>query len=178
MSSKLLKLLTMLLIFNMPVISNQKCLTRQTKIKSIIRGNYQNVLHLYKGALISSRITNGFLGGNNGCCLRDSIYTLSTYTWSPTGQSITLDLLQKYELNTLKIWFWDGDNRFYRIRIYIIFENSETQIYDNFAQSVFTIKFSDQMVKGFRILSVAGNTYNPYLHFIKVEAYYQLQMNI
>ncbi|CAD8113199.1 unnamed protein product [Paramecium sonneborni] len=171
MSSKLFEIFTLLLLFN--VSGSQCCLARQAKIKSIIRGYKKNVLHQCNGALISSKILNGFLGGNNGSCLRDTIYTLFTYTWSSTGYSITFDLTQKYELNTLKIWFWDGDNRFYKIQIYIILESSETQIYDNFVQSVFTIYFPDQMVKGFRILNVAGNTYNSYLHLIKMEAYYK-----
>ncbi|CAD8192399.1 unnamed protein product [Paramecium pentaurelia] len=141
MSSKLFQLLTMLLIFNIQKIANQQCLVSKAKIRSIIRGHQIDVVNQKKGALISSKKQNGFLGGNNGSCLRDTIYTLTGYTSSSLGQSVKLELLQNYELNTIKIWFWDGDNRFYRIQVYIIYENSETQIYDNFAKSIFTIKF-------------------------------------
>ncbi|CAD8107818.1 unnamed protein product [Paramecium sonneborni] len=167
----------MILLFNMNLIANQFCLRRQFKMHSILRGHYKNVLYIGNGALISSKISNVFYGGNNGSCLKDSIYILSVYQWCGIGSSIKLDLLQNQELNTLKIWFQDGDNRLYRIKIYIIFDNKETQIYNDFTKSVFIITFPQQMVSGFRILNVAGNTYNSNLHFIKAEAYYKFQVN-
>ncbi|CAD8211021.1 unnamed protein product [Paramecium octaurelia] len=174
MQWKLFQILAMILFFNMPIIANQYCLRRQVKIKSIIRGNYKNVLHIQNGALISSKSSNKFYGGNNGICLKDAAYITSIYQWCQQGYSIVLVFLQKYELNTLKIWFWDGDNRIYRIKIYTQLESQETQIYDGFTKSVFTISFPDQVVSGVRILNVAGNTYNTHLHLIKIEASYKL----
>ncbi|CAD8117460.1 unnamed protein product [Paramecium sonneborni] len=140
-------------------------------------GTIKNTLQLKNGALISSRKSKSFLEGNDGSCMRDSIYTLSTFQQSSTGNSIIFDLLQKYKLNTLKILFCNGDNRQYKIGIYIKFDNKETLIYDCYAKSILKITFPDQQVSGFRILNVAGNTYNIHLNFIKIEAFYQLQMN-
>ncbi|CAD8214359.1 unnamed protein product [Paramecium octaurelia] len=60
-------------------------------------------------------------------------------------------LFQVYELNKLKIWFWDNDSRFYTINTYIIEEKQETLAYDGTAQSSFILKFPDQFVRGFRI---------------------------
>ncbi|CAD8213491.1 unnamed protein product [Paramecium pentaurelia] len=108
---------------------------------------------------------------------RDTIYIIGGaygYQWCRIGQSIQVDLIQKYELNTIKIWLWDQDNRVYRVKVFIKFQNIETKIYEsNLAQSVVTIRFPDQLVEQFRIYNTYGNTYNIGLHVIKVEAYYQ-----
>ncbi|CAD8209881.1 unnamed protein product [Paramecium octaurelia] len=158
----------------MSLIANQLCLRQQAKIKSIIRGHYKNAFSQNKGTLITSKILNIFVGGDKGSCLRDTIYTVTVYTLSLVGYSIDFWLLQKYEINTLKIWLWDGDNRQYNIQIFIIFDGQETQIYNNLAKSLLTLTFPSQIVSGFRILNVAGNTYNPQMHVIKVEGFYKL----
>lgn len=47
------------------------------------------------GALISSRVINGFSGGNYGSCYRDTIYTITGgygFTASALGNSIIFDL--------------------------------------------------------------------------------------
>ncbi|CAD8214617.1 unnamed protein product [Paramecium octaurelia] len=103
---KKLQILKMLIIVNFLTATIQICLKQQDELLSIIRGKYKNVLQLNRGAIISSRKQNVFLGGNYGSCLNDAIYQLSYYTWSLQGQSITFQLPQSYELNTLKIWFW------------------------------------------------------------------------
>ncbi|CAD8089857.1 unnamed protein product [Paramecium primaurelia] len=122
---------------------------------------------------------NWLCGGNDGNCLRNAIYILGAncdYIFCDIGYSIQLDLMQKYELNTLKIWLWDGDYRFSTIKVFIKLENTETLIYDsNLAQSIVTITFPDQIVGSFRIYNTAGNTRNTGLYLIKVEAYYKFQ---
>ncbi|CAD8190277.1 unnamed protein product [Paramecium pentaurelia] len=166
------QLLTILLFFYWFIGTNQICLNKYNQMLSIIRGNYKNVLHLMNGAIISSRKQNGFLGDNHGSCLNDAIYRITNYTWNLTGNSIIFELIQTYELNTLKLWFWDGDNRIYRFNIYIINETQESLIYDSTSNSIFTLTFTDQFVKGFRILNVSGNTIDQGVHLLKVEAYY------
>ncbi|CAD8187996.1 unnamed protein product [Paramecium octaurelia] len=174
MAKRIHQLFVFILLINMSLIANQLCLRQQAKVKSIIRGHYKNAFSQSKGALITSKLLNGFLGGDNGSCLRDTIYTLSAYTYSQIGYSINLGLFQKQEINTLKIWLWDGDNRYYNIKIFIILDGQETQIFNNLAKSILTLTFPSQIVSGFRILNVAGNTYNQFLHIIKFEGFYKL----
>ncbi|CAD8132573.1 unnamed protein product [Paramecium octaurelia] len=163
-----------ILLINMSLIANQLCLRQQAKIKSIIRGQYKNAFSQNKGTLITSKMLNIFVGGDKGSCLRDTIYIITVYTLSSLGYSINFGLLQKYEINTLRIWFWDGDNRQYNIKIFILFDGHETQIYNNLANSILTVTFPSQIISGFRILNVAGNTVNTQMHILKVEGFYKL----
>ncbi|CAD8133603.1 unnamed protein product [Paramecium octaurelia] len=174
MAKHINQIFVLILLINISIVANQLCLRQQAKIKSIVRAHYKNAFSQYKGALISSKILIGFVGGNNGSCLRDNIYTFNLYTESPIGYSIDLALIQKYEINTLKIWFWDGDNRYYNVKITILLDGEETQIYNNLARNILTITFPSQIVSELRILNIAGNTYNTQLHVIKVEAFYKL----
>ncbi|CAD8197583.1 unnamed protein product [Paramecium pentaurelia] len=166
--------LIILLTTNYIQITHQNCSSINQKIQqSIIRGNYQNVLNQNWGNLISSKNMNWLCGGNDGNCLRNAIlYQVKIVVTYIAIQ----DLMQKYELNTLKIWLWDGDYRFSTIKVFIKLENTETLIYDsNLAQSIVTITFPDQIVGSFRIYNTAGNTRNTGLYLIKVEAYYKFQ---
>ncbi|CAD8179251.1 unnamed protein product [Paramecium pentaurelia] len=171
-----------LLLLNTQLDAYQLCFKRQARIRSILRGNYQNALNQNRGALISSKLQNGFAGGVQGSSLRDNIYTITGgfgYTASAIGNSIIFDLQQQYELNTLKVWLWDQDDRVYRLKVYLIQNDVETQIFEsNFVQKILTIKFPDQQVQKFKIYNVNGNTYNVGLHIIKIEGLYKLQTNM
>ncbi|CAD8201710.1 unnamed protein product [Paramecium pentaurelia] len=171
-----------LLLFNFELVYNQACQRREARLKFITRGKYKNVLNYNMGALISSKVINGFSGGNQGSCYRDTIYTITGgygFTASALGNSIIFDLQEQYQLNTLKIWFWDQSYRFYTIKIYLIYNDVETIIYEStLVQSITTIKFSDQSVQKFKIYNENGNTQNTGLHIIKAEAYYKLQTNM
>ncbi|CAD8215566.1 unnamed protein product [Paramecium octaurelia] len=175
-------LCAILLLYNIQLVVNTPCKRREAKLKSIIRGKYKNVLNYNMGALISSKQQNGFYVGIYGSCLRDNIYTITGgygYTSSVLGKSIIFDLQEYYELNTLKIWFWDQTYRFYRLKIYLIYNDVETIIYEsNFVQSITTINFPVQAVQSFKVYNLNGNTENTWLHIIKAEAYYKLQKNM
>ncbi|CAD8105956.1 unnamed protein product [Paramecium primaurelia] len=168
-----------LLIIGYIQTANLQCLNVCSRINSTKRGNYLNVLNYHNGDLISSKNKNQFNDYNDGSPFRDEIYLVTSYfgfLMCSLGQSIQINLIQKYELNTLKIWLWDRTNRFYTIEVFIIFENVETRIYEsNQAQSILTIQFPAQKVESFRIYNTGGNTVNSILHIIKVEAYYKFQ---
>ncbi|CAD8146651.1 unnamed protein product [Paramecium octaurelia] len=147
--------------------------------KSIIRGNYQNLLHLNNGAVISSRQTNYYPeGGQTSLCLRDSIYNTDWrkgYYACNQYKSIIIDLFQPYELNTMRIRIWDLElARYYNMEVYIIYDGIKTLIYKSLTQSVITIKFIDQYVHQIELYNRDGNTSHKQLEIIKIEAYYQL----
>ncbi|CAK67498.1 unnamed protein product (macronuclear) [Paramecium tetraurelia] len=175
-------IVAIIILLDFSLITHQQCLKRQTTMRSITRGKYKNSLHISNGALISSTKENFFYKNNSGNCLRDTIYEVSGQTgfmYCMPGFSIQLKLLQKYELNTLKLWIWDRDNRLQTLQLYVKVGNLETKVYETtMAQSVVTITFPDQFVEEFRIFNIAGNTNNPGLHLIKVEAYYKLQITL
>ncbi|CAD8137807.1 unnamed protein product [Paramecium octaurelia] len=175
-------LCAILLLYKIQLVVNTPCNRREAKLKSIIRGKYKNVINYNMGTLISSKQQNGFAVGIYGSCLRDNIYTITGgygFTSSAIGNSIIFDLQEQYELNTLKIWLWDQSYRFYRIQIYLIYQQVETIIYEsNFAQSITTITFPVQSVQGFKVYNLNGNTQNTGLFIIKAEAYFKLQTNI
>ncbi|CAD8067405.1 unnamed protein product [Paramecium primaurelia] len=174
--------LTLIIVLALIQITKQDCF-RQSN--SFLKRNHQNVLSYQAGALISSKLKNGFNNGNNGVCLRDNLYKILNdglpYTACGKGQSISIRLLQKYLLNTLKIWLWDygfseGD-RYYNITVYAILNQGKKNIYvsnsENPAISQMTIQFQEQYVDEFEVVNVDGNTFNQGLHIIKVEAYYK-----
>ncbi|CAD8116045.1 unnamed protein product [Paramecium sonneborni] len=175
-------ILVTLLFLNTQLEAYQICQKKQAKFRSIIRGDYQNMLNYYRGVVISSKLQNGFAGGLQGSSLRDNIYMISGiygFTATSIGNSIIFDLQQQYELNTLKIWLWDQDDRVYRIKVYLIYKDIETKIYEsNLAQTIVTITFPSQQVQKFKIYNVNGNTYNDGLHIIKIESFYKLETKI
>ncbi|CAD8153679.1 unnamed protein product [Paramecium pentaurelia] len=92
-------------------MNKQDCTSQLQELNSLLKRNHQNVLSYQAGALISSKMINYFYDGNNGDCLRDEIYKIlpygSFYTGCQLGQYISIRLLQRYLLNTLKLWFWE-----------------------------------------------------------------------
>ncbi|CAD8207362.1 unnamed protein product [Paramecium octaurelia] len=104
---------------------------------------------------------------NADSCFRDIIYTVAGnfgYTGNLIGTSIIIDLQQAYELNTLKLWFYDLDSRSYTIRAYVIFNNTDKIISESYHGQSITI-----------IFNLNGNTYNIGFNILKVEAYFRLQ---
>ncbi|CAD8135878.1 unnamed protein product [Paramecium pentaurelia] len=165
-------------------ITKQNCIRQSNNLNSLLKRNHQNVLSYQSGALISSKNINYFQYGNSGVALKDEIYEIlplgEYFQYCYLGQSISIKLLQKYLLNKLKIWFWDYGYRhnqgirYYDIIVYAKLDKGKNIIYDsNLAISLMTIEFPDQFVEEFQILNVGGNTYNTFLHIMKVEAYYK-----
>ncbi|CAD8214722.1 unnamed protein product [Paramecium pentaurelia] len=105
--------LTLIIILILIQITQQNCIRQSKSLNQLLKRNHQNVLSYLQGALISSKKINYFNEGNYGVCLRDSIYKIMSsgipYTQCELGQYISILLLQKYLLNTLKILFWDYD---------------------------------------------------------------------
>ncbi|CAD8190922.1 unnamed protein product [Paramecium pentaurelia] len=162
------------------IVIGECCQTQEKIKKSIVRGGYKNVLHLNNGALISSRIMNYFNQGQiKSLCLRDSIYNTDWtqgYYACHQGGSIIIDLIQTYELNTLKLRIWDLQfTRWYNLEVYVIYNNIKTLIFQSLAQSVIAIKFKDQYVGQIEIFNRNGNTVHSKLEIIKIEAFYQIR---
>ncbi|CAD8190580.1 unnamed protein product [Paramecium octaurelia] len=165
-------------------ITRQQCLTRFKELESILKRNHKNVLQQQVGALISLARQNQISDRNYGSFLKDDAYTIMSdgvpSTYCHISQKISISLMQKYLLNTFKIWLWDlgylynEGIRFYKIIVYAVLNGVQTKIYDsNLATSIVIITFPDQFVERFDVLNVGGNTYNTYLHIIKADAYYK-----
>ncbi|CAD8213922.1 unnamed protein product [Paramecium pentaurelia] len=159
-----MKIRTILIILLILIqISKQDCIRQLKESNSLLKRNHQNVLSYQSGALISSKIINYFRDGNDGVCLRDRIYKIMTigvpHTQCGLGKQISIKLLQKYLLNTVKIWFWDYGSLFNQNKEKIKFMKVTQQ----------------QFVDEFELVNIGGNTYNQNLHIIKVEAYYKFQ---
>ncbi|CAD8129921.1 unnamed protein product [Paramecium sonneborni] len=178
-----LKLLFFLIFIQ---ITKQDCIRQLNQQQLIISRNYQNVITYHSGALISSKIKNYFNNGDNSPCLRDNPYLVMPkpinigFTGCELGQYISILFMQKYLLNTLKIWFWDFDYlnnqevRSYNINVYVKIDQVKKKIFEShLAKSIMTIEFPDQFVEEFQVTNLGGNTYNSYLHIIKFEAYYK-----
>ncbi|CAK73220.1 unnamed protein product (macronuclear) [Paramecium tetraurelia] len=164
--------------------TEQECQISIQEQKSILKRDFKNVLQKQVGALISEARQNIFYFGNLGSCLKDDPYSIFAdgvpYTQCHIGKYISITLMQKYLLNTLKLWFWDlgyiyGENiRYYTIIVYTVLNGVQTKIYDsNLATSIVKIKFDAQQVERFDVLNVGGNTYyRNNLDIIKADAYY------
>ncbi|CAD8052089.1 unnamed protein product [Paramecium primaurelia] len=150
---------------------------RNNKIKALTRGYYKNVISYDASPLLTSRKQNQFAGVGNemGILFRNEIYQASSNqrgTYISLGQSIIIELLQVYELNTLKIVLRNGNIRTYDFIVYASDSNEEIIIFDSITNyiEVVTIKFRNQLVKYFRIYNRGGNSEAPFTHIIKVEA--------
>ncbi|CAK73533.1 unnamed protein product (macronuclear) [Paramecium tetraurelia] len=164
--------------------TEQECQISISEQKSILKRDFKNVLQKQAGALISEARQNFFSFGNLGSCLKDDPYSIFAdgvpYTNCKIGKKISITLMQKYLLNTLKLWFWDlgyifsEDIRYYTIIVYTVLNGVQTKIYDsNLATSIVKIKFDEQQVERFDVLNVGGNTYyRNNLDIIKADAYY------
>ncbi|CAD8150590.1 unnamed protein product [Paramecium octaurelia] len=166
-------------------VSNQECVRQIKASQSILNKNHKNVLQQYFGALIPHARYHRFLDGNYGSFLKDDAYTIMTNGVPYTeiffyNEKISVSPMQKYLLNTFKIWLWDFGYltnepiRFYTIIIYAVLNGVQTKIYDsNLATSIVTIAFPDQFVERFDVFNIKGNTFNTGLHIMKAEAYYK-----
>ncbi|CAK75726.1 unnamed protein product (macronuclear) [Paramecium tetraurelia] len=165
-------------------ITKQGCLSQIKVQELLLKRNHKSVLQQQAGALISQARHNFFWGGNLGSCLKDDAYTIIAkelpYTGCHINQNISISLMQKYLLNTFKIWLWDlgylwgEDIRFYTIIVYAVLNGVQTKIYDSkLATSIVKITFPDQFVERFDVLDAGGNTYNTDLHILKTDAYYK-----
>ncbi|CAD8190926.1 unnamed protein product [Paramecium pentaurelia] len=162
--------LTVIIVQMLIQISNQNCIRQSNNLNYLLKRNHQNVLSYQSGALISSKNRWIYKTRPVG----------APYTSCGLGKQISITLLQKYLLNTLKIWFWDYDflynesTRHFDIVVYAKLDQGKNKIYENkFAISLMTIEFDDQFVEEFQVVNVGGNTHNGNLNIIKVEAYYK-----
>ncbi|CAD8050385.1 unnamed protein product [Paramecium primaurelia] len=153
---------------------------RTKQIKSILRGNYKNIISYENGSLLVSRKQNSFNGSGRfiGMLFRNEIYENSADlkgTFCGISYSILIELRQNYELNNLKLWLWDAQARYYNLIVYAIFSEKETIIFDSVsAQSIIHIQFPVQIVKQFRIYNRNGNSASGTINVVKAEAYYQI----
>ncbi|CAD8055510.1 unnamed protein product [Paramecium primaurelia] len=166
-----------LLFLNLLLILGNSC--QKSKLKSIIRGNYQNVLSQSKGPLLVTRSSNSLEGGQkNGLLFRDQIYMVTTstgFTYCYIDKSIIITLIQVYELNTFTFWLWDRGARQYSLIVYTSFKDKEKVIFDStVATGIIKIKFSNQHIQSFRIYNRNGNEITDRINLIKVEAYFRL----
>ncbi|CAD8130920.1 unnamed protein product [Paramecium sonneborni] len=166
-------------------LTAQQCRCECQYNKHILRGYYRNIMHQNSGVLLEQRNSIWLhLNQVQGLFFRDSIeqdrYTnLQTVGYTSCLQimcKIRISLLQNFEINTLRIWMWDGDVRSYKFSVYAISENKEKLIsIQNAASGVTTICFPDQHVKEFVLYNLEGNTRNIQFHIIKIEAFYQFK---
>ncbi|CAD8128294.1 unnamed protein product [Paramecium sonneborni] len=148
--------------------------------KSVIRGEYKDVAHESAGAIISNGRIVGYVGGQkNSSPLRSAIYYIVSGGYCYVGSSyfINIDLLQTYELNTIKIWLYDRDPTFirtYDIEVYISgLDITDQLIYENnISKSLTTIKFTDTGVKSIKIKNKSGSSIDQWLILLKIQAFY------
>ncbi|CAD8142938.1 unnamed protein product [Paramecium pentaurelia] len=152
----------------------------QLKQKSIIRGEYKDVAQESAGAIISNARSVGFVGGlKNSSPLRNAIYYMISggYCYVGLSQFIIIDLLQTYEINTIKIWLYDRDPTFIRTYDIQIFASglgiNDQLIYEsNNSKSVTIIKFSDTLIKQIKIKNRNGSSLDQWLVILKIQAFY------
>ncbi|CAD8062809.1 unnamed protein product [Paramecium primaurelia] len=179
----MLKFCVILVIF---AISLNQCqrnfryCSRNNKIKALTRGYYKNVMSYDASPLLTSRKQNLFVGVGKemGILLRNEIYSADSNnrgTYMSLGKSIIIELLQVYQLNTLKLMLRNGNVRTYDFIVYASDSNKEIKIFDSITYyiEVVTIKFPNQFVKYFRIYNRGGNSDAAFIHIIKAEAYFK-----
>ncbi|CAD8063504.1 unnamed protein product [Paramecium sonneborni] len=154
------------------------CYLREKKFKSILRGNYKNVISYENDSLLISRKQNNFNGSGRliGMLFRNQIYGEVKGTHCQINYSIIIQLKQNYELNTLILWLWDQQTRYYNLVVYVSYQEQETVIFDQvaaFAKAIY-INFPAQFVNKFRVYNRNGNSASSATNIIKAEAYYKV----
>ncbi|CAK79894.1 unnamed protein product (macronuclear) [Paramecium tetraurelia] len=149
--------------------------------KSILRGHYKDVASESNGALLSSARSNSFYRPNiDNSPLRNSLYFSDTdataHTFIGLQQSIIVEFLQAYEINTIRFWMLDHDiRRVAKMQIFLIGVNKqiESLIYEGDVQpGVRSLKFPDQLVSKVKFYNNGGNIIDIYMSMIKIQAYY------
>ncbi|CAD8146594.1 unnamed protein product [Paramecium octaurelia] len=136
---------------------------------SIIRGNYKDVASQFNGALISSaRINTFWTPGIENSPLRNLLYYYPTgpnlhqgHVVAWLGQSIIVQFLQAYQINTVRFWMWDIDNRETDMQVFAIAADRKTEkvIFDDIRtkpnvlsfKNLSNINYNKQMLQRFRI---------------------------
>ncbi|CAD8214443.1 unnamed protein product [Paramecium octaurelia] len=152
---------------------------------SIIRGNYKDVASQYNGALLSTARVNTFwTPGIENSPLRNLLYYYPTgpgrlqgHVVAWLGQSIIVQFLQAYQINTVRFWMWDEDNRETDMQVFAIAADRKTEnvIFDDIRtkSNVNVVKISDQLVSGLRFYSRGGNNLDHSgTSIIKIQAFY------
>ncbi|CAD8116534.1 unnamed protein product [Paramecium primaurelia] len=150
--------------------------------KSIIRGHYKDVASQFNGALLSSARTTWYWEqGADNSPLRNLLYhypepVKQGHVVAELGESMIVQFLQAYEINTVRFWMWDGDTRQTDIQVFTIAKDGQTEkiIFDGIAQpTIIVAKFSDQLASGLRFYNRGGNNLDPkYMSIIKIQAFY------
>ena len=80
----------------------------------------------------------------DGHPLREN-YLITGYSYVTNQNSLIIELMHAYEINSIKFLLWDGDNRMYDLTVEISYDTDYThfkKVYDSVnAQSWITIKF-------------------------------------
>ncbi|CAK66041.1 unnamed protein product (macronuclear) [Paramecium tetraurelia] len=181
---KLIYLFLCLVIHNVETMNSfaKYTLTQldEIKQKSVIRGEYKDVAQESAGAIVFNSRTVGYVGGQkNSSPLRDAIYYIISggYCYAGMSQFIIIDLLQTYQLNTIKVWLYDRDPTFirtYDMQLFISSSDTNDQlIYEsNISKSLTTIKFPDTQIKQIKIKNRGGSTIDQWLILLKIQAFY------
>ncbi|CAD8174433.1 unnamed protein product [Paramecium octaurelia] len=149
--------------------------------KSILRGHYKDVASESNGALLSSARRNSFYRPNiDNSPLRNSLYfsdiDATAHTFIGLHESIIIEFLQVYEINTIRFWMLDHDiRRVANMQIFVIGVNRTTEslIYEGDVQpAVHSLKFPDQLVSKVKFYNKDGNVIDIYMSIIKIQAYY------
>ncbi|CAD8094671.1 unnamed protein product [Paramecium primaurelia] len=144
--------------------------------KSFIRGHYRDVLSEQNGGLLENARQIYFYGnGDLKSPLKNNLYFSQDnllyfgHARCDRNEFMIFPSTQAYQINTIRIRFWDYDTRIHNFQVYC----DEVKIYEGFAQGVLIIKFSDRIVQKVRIKSL-GNSINGHMSIVKVQAFYQL----
>ncbi|CAD8140395.1 unnamed protein product [Paramecium octaurelia] len=155
------------------------CCTIDSIDKKIIRGNYQDVLNFRQINIISRKNTYFEGGLMNSQLNRDAIYYIdgkTGFTFCHLYYSIEIQLLKKYEINTIVVEIFDYFSFLhYNFQLYISYQGKEKLVYQttSFA-GIVRIRFADQFVDKIRFYNRGGNNDNDYLSIIKAQAFYKL----
>ncbi|CAD8085184.1 unnamed protein product [Paramecium primaurelia] len=126
-------------------------------------------------------LTSFWESGIDNSPLRNLLYYSPNYlvighVVARLSESIIVQFLQAYEINTVKFWMWDGDTRQTDIQVFTIAKDGQTEniIFDGFTQpTIMVVKFSDQLASGLRFYNRGGNTKGTqYMSIIKIQAFY------
>ncbi|CAD8214715.1 unnamed protein product [Paramecium octaurelia] len=168
---------------SLPVVdANVKCSQNDLYIlrkASIIRGNYRDVASQFNGALIpSARAILFHVSNIDNSPLRNSLYPhyigdlghVDVYL----RESVIVRFLSINQINTVRFWMWDNDNRQTEMQVFVITADLiEKVIFDGIAKStLYVLKFSDQLASGLKFYNKGGNNLDhTYMTILKIQAF-------
>ncbi|CAD8214770.1 unnamed protein product [Paramecium octaurelia] len=160
------------------------CTKNDFRDRSILRGHYKDVASDSNGGFMANARDIVFFNyGEFSSPFGNNIYSNQSDIYFGYGscrryQSMNVKFRQIYEINTIRIRFWDQATRIYYFKIFATYkeDSDEVQIYDGNAIGLVTINFSARLVSKIRIYSLGNNSpdhiQDGYTSIIKVQAYF------